>query len=127
MESKAVAWTDQDDANLKTLVGAGPESKVSWTGIARNTFPSGKFTKGECMERWRIISKPKPLRGPWTKDEDSKLEALVAQHGSEKWVGVASEMGSRSGKQCRERWHNHLDPTSESACSGRWGTGRVRS
>jgi hypothetical protein len=30
-------------------------------------------------------------------------------------VVIAADMKSRSGKQCRERWHNHLDPTSESA------------
>lgn len=29
-------------------------------------------------------------------------------------IAIAKEMGSRSGKQCRERWHNHLDPSSQS-------------
>jgi hypothetical protein len=56
----------------------------------------------------------KPLRGPWTKHEDTNLERLVGQYGSEKWVVIAQEMITRSGKQCRERWHNHLNPTSES-------------
>ncbi|ORY70773.1 C-Myb R2r3, partial [Leucosporidium creatinivorum] len=50
-------------------------------------------------------------RGPWTKEEDTQLQALVAQYGSEKWVVIAADMKSRSGKQCRERWHNHLDPS----------------
>ena len=30
-----------------------------------------------------------------------------ARVGACAWRGVA---GNRSGKQCRERWHNHLDP-----------------
>ncbi|GMH78427.1 hypothetical protein TL16_g07798 [Triparma laevis f. inornata] len=32
-------------------------------------------------------------------------------HGTTKWSLVADELRSRSGKQCRERYHNHLDPT----------------
>jgi len=40
----------------------------------------------------------------------------VKKHGIKKWAVVAERMISeyklpgRSGKQCRERWHNHLDP-----------------
>lgn len=30
--------------------------------------------------------------------------------GAEKWVVIASRLGSRTGKQCRERWHNHVNP-----------------
>ncbi|GMH79202.1 hypothetical protein TL16_g08066, partial [Triparma laevis f. inornata] len=26
------------------------------------------------------------------------------------WTTVAEALGGRSGKQCRERWHNHLNP-----------------
>ncbi|KAM0752978.1 hypothetical protein T439DRAFT_286847 [Meredithblackwellia eburnea MCA 4105] len=63
------------------------------------------------MDRWAILTKPKSVRGPWTKEEDDKLKLLVDRYGSEKWVAIASEMNSRSGKQCRERWHNHLDPS----------------
>jgi myb proto-oncogene protein len=40
----------------------------------------------------------------------------VIKYGLKKWTIIASKMESeyklegRSGKQCRERWHNHLDP-----------------
>lgn len=49
-------------------------------------------------------------RGPWTKDEDSALISLVKAHGPRNWTNLASRMPSRSGKQCRERWLNHLNP-----------------
>lgn len=46
----------------------------------------------------------------WTPEEDSRLLELIRQHGAEKWSLLASRMGGRAGKQCRERWHNHLCP-----------------
>ncbi|BGP42123.1 hypothetical protein JCM10449v2_006125 [Rhodotorula kratochvilovae] len=66
---------------------------------------------GGIHARWKVLSKPKPIKGSWTADEDAKLRELVEELGSEKWVVISSQMGSRTGKQCRERWHNHLDPS----------------
>jgi hypothetical protein len=34
----------------------------------------------------------------------------VALHGPRKWSAIAGLLGNRIGKQCRERWHNHLSP-----------------
>ena len=48
-------------------------------------------------------------RKPWTEKMDAKLRYLVMTHGVQKWAKIASEMDGRNGKQCRERWHNHLD------------------
>ena len=48
-------------------------------------------------------------RKPWTEEMDAKLRYLVMTHGMQKWAKIASEMDGRNGKQCRERWHNHLD------------------
>ena len=31
-------------------------------------------------------------------------------HGAKQWTLVASHLKGRLGKQCRERWHNHLNP-----------------
>jgi hypothetical protein len=35
----------------------------------------------------------------------------VVQHGARKWSVVATNLSGRTGKQCRERWSNHLDPS----------------
>ncbi|SCV71486.1 BQ2448_3074 [Microbotryum intermedium] len=104
-------WTPEDDVRLRyELDLAG--GKVKWSQVALLAFPDGRHDKADCQERWRNMTVEKPkLRGPWAKEEDDKLEALVQQYGSEKWVAIAQEMGTRSGKQCRERWHNHLDPS----------------
>ena len=52
----------------------------------------------------------KPIKGPWTPSEDRRLLQLVNELGAEKWVVIAARLGSRTGKQCRERWHNHVNP-----------------
>jgi hypothetical protein len=35
---------------------------------------------------------------------------LVAEHGQKKWSFIARQLQGRLGKQCRERWYNHLSP-----------------
>lgn len=53
---------------------------------------------------------------PWTPSEDERLRQLVDQHGASRWSFIASQLGSaRLGKQCRERWHNHLSPELQKA------------
>eukprot|EP00299_Pterocystis_sp_00344_P008917 c3576_g1_i2.p1 GENE.c3576_g1_i2~~c3576_g1_i2.p1 ORF type:complete len:194 (+),score=30.27 c3576_g1_i2:51-632(+) len=47
---------------------------------------------------------------PWTEEEDQKLFTAVSDGGPKKWTGVALSLPGRTGKQCRERWVNHLDP-----------------
>ena len=52
-----------------------------------------------------------PMRGAWHEHEDILLCNTVDQLGSNKWTSIAEHMPGRTGKQCRERWHNHLSPT----------------
>jgi hypothetical protein len=53
----------------------------------------------------------------WTKEEDAYLIVLVHKYGAQKWTTIADKLpgtslnySGRIGKQCRERWHNHLNP-----------------
>lgn len=46
----------------------------------------------------------------WTAEEDTKLLELVQRLGPSNWSRIAADLPSRIGKQCRERWHNHLSP-----------------
>ena len=41
---------------------------------------------------------------------------LVAQYGPKRWSLIASNLPGRTGKQCRERWHNQLDPNIKKEC-----------
>ena len=46
----------------------------------------------------------------WTLHEDNQLRRLVDEFGHRKWSFIASKMHGRRGKQCRDRWLNHLKP-----------------
>ncbi|MBA0716112.1 hypothetical protein Golax_014973 [Gossypium laxum] len=49
-------------------------------------------------------------RGHWRPAEDAKLKELVAQYGAQNWNLIAEHLEGRSGKSCRLRWFNQLDP-----------------
>ena len=50
----------------------------------------------------------------WAQEEDEAIRALVMKHGTKTWSVIAEQIvkeygiQGRTGKQCRERWHNHL-------------------
>ncbi|BDA43947.1 probable transcription factor MYB44 at N-terminal half [Coccomyxa sp. Obi] len=49
-------------------------------------------------------------KGAWTPEEDDALRQLVLMHGPKNWSLIASGIRGRSGKSCRLRWCNQLDP-----------------
>ncbi|CAH9134826.1 unnamed protein product [Cuscuta epithymum] len=49
-------------------------------------------------------------RSHWKPHEDAKLKELVALHGPHNWNFIAQHLHGRSGKSCRLRWFNQLDP-----------------
>lgn len=53
---------------------------------------------------------PNAKRRPWNPDEDEQLRSLVDQYGIKSWAQIATNLTNRNGKQCRERWRNHLRP-----------------
>nr|QSD99598.1 MYB family transcription factor [Melilotus albus] len=48
------------------------------------------------------------VKSQWTPDEDRILVQLVGDYGLNKWSEIAKSLKERIGKQCRERWYNHL-------------------
>jgi len=64
----------------------------------------------QCLHRWNKVLNPELTKGPWTEVEDHLVVQLVAKHGAKRWSVIAAELPGRIGKQCRERWHNHLNP-----------------
>ncbi|XP_067097619.1 v-myb avian myeloblastosis viral oncogene homolog-like 2b [Osmerus mordax] len=100
-----VKWTQEEDDNLKALVQSrGPND---WKYIA--SFLPNR-TEHQCQLRWFKVLDPDLVKGPWTKEEDDKVIELVNMYGNKQWAIVAKHLKGRLGKQCRERWHNHLNP-----------------
>jgi len=51
------------------------------------------------------------VKRPWTPEEDDALVAAVRKYGACRWSMIATHLSTgRVGKQCRERWNNHLCP-----------------
>lgn len=100
-----VKWTHEEDENLKILVHNFGSS--DWTTIA--SFLPGR-TEYQCMHRYMKALDPDLIKGTWTKEEDDKVIELVSKYGTKQWAMVARQLKGRQGKQCRERWHNHLNP-----------------
>jgi myb-related protein len=67
-------------------------------------------TDVQCLHRWQKVLDPGLVKGPWTQEEDEKLVQMVEKLGPKNWSQIALALPGRIGKQCRERWHNHLNP-----------------
>ncbi|XAR68876.1 hypothetical protein NMG60_11000280 [Bertholletia excelsa] len=50
------------------------------------------------------------VKGPWSPEEDAILSRLVSNFGARNWSLIARGIPGRSGKSCRLRWCNQLDP-----------------
>jgi len=98
-------WTEEEDELLRGAVA--DYGGKSWKKIAGQL--SGR-TDVQCLHRWQKVLKPGLIKGPWTPEEDAKVVELVKIHGNKKWSFIARQLKGRLGKQCRERWYNHLNP-----------------
>lgn len=98
-------WTPEEDDTLRSAVAA--YRGKSWKKIAE-FFPDR--SEVQCLHRWQKVLNPDLVKGPWTQEEDDKIIELVARYGPTKWSVIAKSLHGRIGKQCRERWHNHLNP-----------------
>ena len=50
------------------------------------------------------------MKGAFTPDEDAIILEMLSNGQRPSWMDVAARIPGRIGKQCRERWTNHLDP-----------------
>ncbi len=103
-------WNKTEDSKLRAAVNElGPRN---WKKISMVAF-GGKRTDVQCLHRWQKVLRPGLVKGPWSADEDKIVFDLVTQHGvgNIKWSVIAAKLPGRLGKQARERWYNHLDPS----------------
>ncbi|NXU63518.1 MYBA protein, partial [Horornis vulcanius] len=100
-----VKWTREEDERLKKLVEQNGTD--DWAFIASHLQNRSDF---QCQHRWQKVLNPELIKGPWTKEEDQRVIELVQKYGPKRWSLIAKHLKGRIGKQCRERWHNHLNP-----------------
>ncbi|CDP16160.1 unnamed protein product [Coffea canephora] len=98
-------WTPEEDEILRQAVQRFKGK--NWKKIAE-CFKDR--TDVQCLHRWQKVLNPELVKGPWSKEEDEIIIELVNKYGPKKWSTIAQHLPGRIGKQCRERWHNHLNP-----------------
>ncbi|EXB82278.1 Myb-related protein 3R-1 [Morus notabilis] len=98
-------WTPEEDEILGRAVQRFKGK--NWKKIAE-CFKDR--TDVQCLHRWQKVLNPELVKGPWSKEEDEIIVELVNKYGPKKWSTIAQHLPGRIGKQCRERWHNHLNP-----------------
>ena len=105
---ESVRWTPEEDEMLRAAVAL--YKGKNWKKIS-DCF-GAKKTEVQCLQHWRNVLNPCVVKGKgsWTPEEDAKLRQLVEKYGKQKWSYIGKFLPGRIGKQCRERWHNHLNP-----------------
>ena len=100
----------KDTISRKRTIGS--ENLIASPLIHGNYHFSGKRKKNHSRDR----SESKFSRRHWTLKEDNAISELIQKYGMKKWSLIAKRLkedfgiNGRSGKQCRERWQNYLDP-----------------
>lgn len=98
-------WSKAEDETLRRAVSQNKGK--NWKRIAELVQDR---TDVQCLHRWSKVLNPEVIKGPWTKEEDDMVIKLVNKYGAQRWTNIANHLKGRIGKQCRERWHNHLNP-----------------
>lgn len=100
------SWTKSEDTKLFNLVYK--HGINNWEVVSKE-FDSSKSAVA-CLHRWQSINKPNVIKGPWNVEEDKKLIDWIKTNGASNWTSCSEFITGRSGKQCRERWLNALNP-----------------
>lgn len=98
-------WSPEEDELLRVYVEELGEKK--WKKISELMQTRSPL---QCLHRWTKILRPGMIKGPWTLEEDQSLRQWVMAYGPNKWSLASRVIPGRNGKQCRERWINHLNP-----------------
>lgn len=101
-------WTEEEIVLLKRLVETYKDSAPRWNEVSANFENHSPI---ECLTKWQTVTNPPVIKGKgsWTAEEDAILREKRALYGR-KWAKIAAHLPGRQGKQCRERFVNHLDP-----------------
>eukprot|EP00587_Corethron_hystrix_P003283 CAMPEP_0113310292 /NCGR_PEP_ID=MMETSP0010_2-20120614/7995_1 /TAXON_ID=216773 ORGANISM="Corethron hystrix, Strain 308" /NCGR_SAMPLE_ID=MMETSP0010_2 /ASSEMBLY_ACC=CAM_ASM_000155 /LENGTH=656 /DNA_ID=CAMNT_0000165717 /DNA_START=260 /DNA_END=2230 /DNA_ORIENTATION=+ /assembly_acc=CAM_ASM_000155 len=108
VESSPSPWTTEETSLLKDLMTKYSGTSPRWDEISQS-FTDRSET--DCINRWKRINNQSVIKGKgsWTAKEDSILREKRALYGP-KWAKISAHLPGRIGKQCRERFVNHLDP-----------------
>ncbi len=106
VDNPLYSWKTSDDSKLCSLIYQYGTN--NWEVIAKEM--NNNKSPIQCLHRWNSIMKPNYIKGPWNVEEDKKLIDWIKTNGPTNWSACAEYIPGRTGKQCRERWINALNP-----------------
>ena len=88
------------------------EGSATSTGDSSSRAPKRQLSRDQEEAGDDAKGDPKGRRAsqPWTAEEDDMLRRAVIEVGPKRWSAIALAVHGRSGKQCRLRWCNQIDP-----------------
>ncbi|CAD8161912.1 unnamed protein product [Paramecium octaurelia] len=121
-------WTEDDKKVLIWLIGKyfafqkrdfKNISETDWINISSMMQRRDAF---HCKQKWLQMLRLPLQQAPWTEEEDDALLLIIQEYQrlnkGNKWSQIATTLNKRTdtsihrnGKQCRERWNNHLNPS----------------
>jgi hypothetical protein len=96
-------WTRDEDEMLISL--AEQFNEKHWKEISKRFLKKNSL---QCFSRYKRI-RPGIIKGSWKREEDLKIMDLVNKYGKS-WSKISKILGTRNGKQIRDRFINVLDP-----------------
>ncbi len=98
-------WSPEEDAALVAAIAALGSDR--WTEISDRV--EGR-TAAQCVHRWNKALDPHKRMGRWLPHEDAWLSVAVQRYPQGNWALIQNFVPHRTDVQCRERYHNNLDP-----------------
>ena len=100
---KVKTWTPEEDDRLIKLYDDNPKK---WGLIASLM---NDRNENQCLHRYRRLSQLGAHKKIWSSEEDQTILSLVKKVGKN-WKLLSEIIGTKTGKQIRERFINKLDP-----------------
>lgn len=100
---KVKTWTCEEDTQLLELYQLYPKR---WADIASLMKDRNE---NQCLHRYRRLSQLGKSHKIWSSEEDETVRKLIKKYGKN-WKLLSEMLGSKNGKQIRERFINKLDP-----------------
>lgn len=102
---------NNEEIELESVTGGGAEARAAASDhpVADDEDDDVVVVEDSSGSKSSRLSKDR-VKGPWSQAEDAVLSSLVSNFGPRNWSLIARAIPGRTGKSCRLRWCNQLDP-----------------
>ncbi|KAI9310478.1 hypothetical protein BX666DRAFT_1811824, partial [Dichotomocladium elegans] len=101
-------WTKEELTALRELTqGKDDFDAIDWEAVRAGLPHPRKLIQIQLT--WKHSINPRIRHGRWTEEEIERLSELVKIYGIEDWDAIANGIGSRTRRQCLERWRWQQD------------------